>query len=146
MKAQDLASYIINRSIDAGQPVSNLKLQKMMYFINLLYIQRTGQFLIEDIVQNPFEAWQFGPVIENVYDRFSNYGGLSINLYQPDPIIDNQVRQLLDNDIFSLLEVEPWTLVSWSHAKDGAWDITYKDGWGNHQPIDNTHIMQEAGR
>lgn len=67
MKAMDLAYYIVNRAIDFGNPVSNLKLQKIIYFVNLLHLKRTGDFLISDIEKNPFEAWQFGPVIENVY-------------------------------------------------------------------------------
>ena len=40
MKAQDLAVYIINRAIEFGNPVSNLKLQKKLYFVNLLYLKK----------------------------------------------------------------------------------------------------------
>lgn len=76
--------------------------------------------------------------------EFSNYGGLSINLYQQD--IDTNVnKEKLDDDIYRLINVASWTLVEWSHIKDGAWDKTYMGGLGNHQIIDNKLIKQDAG-
>ncbi|MCZ6161977.1 Panacea domain-containing protein [Campylobacter ureolyticus] len=147
MKAQDLAVYIINRAIEFGNPVSNLKLQKILYFVNLLYLKKNKRFLISDIRENPFEAWQFGPVIENIYYKFSNYGGLSINLLQPEPqlLMDKNNKNTLDENIFKLISISPWTLVEWSHIKDGAWDKTYNKGLGNHQIIDEELIKQDAG-
>ncbi|MCZ6116923.1 Panacea domain-containing protein [Campylobacter ureolyticus] len=147
MKAQDLAVYIINRAIEFGNPVSNLKLQKILYFVNLLYLKKNKRFLISDIRENPFEAWQFGPVIENVYYKFSHYGGLSINLLQPEPqySMDENNKKTLDENIYKLIHIEPWTLVEWSHIKDGAWDKTYNGGLGNHQIIDEELIKQDAG-
>lgn len=48
MKAQDLAHYIINRSIDNQTYIGNLQLQKILYFVNLLYLHDSQKFLVED--------------------------------------------------------------------------------------------------
>ena len=68
MKALDLAAYIVNLCIEKGNPVSNLQLQKIMYFTHLYYLRNYKSKLITDL---PFEAWKFGPVIEQVYYKYS---------------------------------------------------------------------------
>ncbi|MFX4243409.1 Panacea domain-containing protein, partial [Aliarcobacter butzleri] len=75
MRAINLANYIINKSIDSKKPVSNLQLQKMIYFVNLYYFRLTGAFLLDG---EQFEAWQHGPVIPEVYREYATYGGLLI--------------------------------------------------------------------
>ena len=74
MKAQDLAHYIINRSIDNQTYIGNLQLQKMLYFVNLLYLHDSQKFLVED----EFEACLHGPVVPEIYNEFFLYGGNKI--------------------------------------------------------------------
>ncbi|MBZ7987633.1 DUF4065 domain-containing protein [Campylobacter canadensis] len=142
MKIYDLASYIVNRSIALGLPVSNLKLQKMLYFINLIYLGKYNKFLIEDLDDYPFEAWRYGPVIRSVYDRFSCYGGIPIGLEQPHCDVDNEVSEFLNYNIDRLVNIEPWRLVEWSHMPDGAWDKTCKN---NDSVISKELIKKDAG-
>jgi len=73
----DIADYIINYSIkQKKQSVSNLKLQKLLYFIQ-------GMFLINSDSKEPcfsekIEAWDFGPVITEAYREFKHNGALDI--------------------------------------------------------------------
>ena len=76
MKAMDLANYIINKSIDLEKPISNLQLQKILYFVNLLYLHDTKSFLINE--NEEFQAWRHGPVIPDVYRKFAINGGVKI--------------------------------------------------------------------
>ena len=75
----DVARYVIARSNRAGA-ISNLKLQKVLYFIQ-------AEFLV---VQNmpcfaeQIEAWDFGPVVPEVYYRYRIYCGAAIPLLQDD--------------------------------------------------------------
>lgn len=60
--------------------ISNLKLQKVLYFIQaeFLVVQNTPCF-VEQI-----EAWDFGPVVPVVYYRYRIYGGAAIPLPHDD--------------------------------------------------------------
>lgn len=66
-----LANYIIKNS---KKDLSNLELQKILYFTELAYIKKFDRHLIED----DFEAWQYGPIIKSVYYKYRNYGANSI--------------------------------------------------------------------
>ena len=75
MKAVEIAYYLIALAREKGFSITNLKLQKMLYFIQREEI-RNGRVAFEDRI----EAWQYRPVIPNVYYRFAGYGPISIVL------------------------------------------------------------------
>lgn len=75
-KALDIARYIINYSNEEAYGVSNLKLQKLLYFVQAAFLVDTEEkepCFLEDI-----EAWGFGPVVPCVYHEFKRYGGNNI--------------------------------------------------------------------
>lgn len=72
VSALDLAKYILKRS---NKELSNLELQKTLYFTELDYIKKFNEHLIED----EFEAWRYGPVSREVYCEYRNYGANSID-------------------------------------------------------------------
>ena len=57
-------------------PISNLQLQKILYYLQVYFIQHEGIPLFEDEI----EAWQFGPVIPEVYYEYCGFGGFEIQL------------------------------------------------------------------
>lgn len=70
----DVSRYIINSSNKQGYTVSNLKLQKLLYFVQ-------GFFLAIDhkpCFPNRIEAWNLGPVIPDAYHEFKRFGSNSI--------------------------------------------------------------------
>lgn len=74
-KVMDIARFVINYCNNKGYEISNLKLQKLLYFIQAEYLanySRTPCFE-EDI-----QAWNFGPVIPEVYHEFKMYGSGNI--------------------------------------------------------------------
>lgn len=52
-------------------PVTNLALQKLLYFAHGHFLIRTGH----PLVQGGFEAWMYGPVHPAVYQAFKAEGG-----------------------------------------------------------------------
>lgn len=71
----DIAKYIIAKSDNVGDLITNKKLQKLLYYIKawgLVYFHEQGGVLSE-----PFEAWVHGPVCRDVYNSFKSFG------YQP---------------------------------------------------------------
>lgn len=73
--AMDVADEIITIASNEGNPVSNLKLQKIMYFLNALSLVKRNKPLIDDA---KFEKWDYGPVIHYVYSEYSFNGASPI--------------------------------------------------------------------
>ena len=72
--ALDIARYVIKYSNDRDYGVSNLKLQKILYFIQAYFLIQTHHPCFKE----PIEAWDFGPVVPDVYKQYIAYGGTDI--------------------------------------------------------------------
>lgn len=74
-KAIDVAAYIIELSTKIGEPVTNMKLQKLLYYSLAWYgVETNGKKLFED----PVTAWKYGPVIVGIYEKYKKYGADAI--------------------------------------------------------------------
>ena len=72
----DVARYIINYSNEKCYGVSNLRLQKLLYFVQAYYLAFTEKH--EPCFDAAIEAWDFGPVVPEVYREFKRYGSGNI--------------------------------------------------------------------
>ncbi len=96
MKAQDVADYFLTLVDDeAGDSLSNLKLQKLVYYAQGFHLALTGEPLFDE----PIEAWEHGPAVPALYHKLKQYGSASI----PPPAngvdvarYSEDVRDLLD--------------------------------------------------
>lgn len=136
MKALELADYIINTS---PKDLSNLELQKTMYFVELDYCKQTGKSLIDE----DFEAWDYGPVVPEVYREFRDYGAESIDRTNKMSISEEIQKDIVDSSIKRCSQKRPWELVSESHRNDGAWQKTIDK---NLVVIDKELIAEEASK
>lgn len=69
-----VARYIIKRCNELNRPISNLKLQKLLYFVQAEFLVGEGSACFPEEI----EAWDFGPVVPEVYHRYKAYGSASI--------------------------------------------------------------------
>ena len=70
----DIAKYIIWYCKEKGYPISNLRLQKVLYFVQADFlINRDIPCFMESI-----EAWDFGPVVPEVYHKYKIFGSSMI--------------------------------------------------------------------
>lgn len=74
--ALDVSRYVINYSNDKDYGISNLKLQKILYFIQAYFLISTpdGSPCFEEKI----EAWDFGPVVPVVYHEYKQFGSTDI--------------------------------------------------------------------
>ena len=79
-----------------GEPMTNMRLNKMMYFAQGWHLARYGEPLFAD----DFQAWEHGPVIRKIYDRFRVCGKNSIDdtagRYSFSAFTDRQKQLLMD--------------------------------------------------
>ena len=69
MNALELSYYIINHENSNNREVTNLRLQKLLYFVqaSLLSLNNGSEF--QDIIQ----AWRYGPVVPKSYTEFKKF-------------------------------------------------------------------------
>ncbi|MDR0864778.1 MAG: DUF4065 domain-containing protein [Candidatus Symbiothrix sp.] len=79
-KVLDVAYKIINSCTDKelGDMISNLKLQKMLYYVQGFHLAFFDKPLFEDEIV----AWQYGPVVPDMYRKFAQFG--SSPLFVPE--------------------------------------------------------------
>lgn len=64
--ADRVAEALINLSHEKNGPISNLKLQKLLYYSQAWYLAFFEQPLFEEEI----EAWVHGPVVPRVFSRY----------------------------------------------------------------------------
>lgn len=134
--AQEIADYVVSKCIKDGCPISNLQLQKILYFLQAgaLHAGRGTAFGDE------IEAWQFGPVVPGVYYQFSRYGAMPITSSGEVELLPED-RAVLDPIIEEKRAMGAWELVDESHQEGGPWARNYK-GPGSRHSIPVSDIEQ----
>ena len=74
--ALDVARYIINYNNRQGYSISNLRLQKLLYFVQAFFLIHPNKDCV--CFSDKIEAWDFGPVVPNVYKEFKHFGSADI--------------------------------------------------------------------
>ncbi|HIY13576.1 MAG TPA: DUF4065 domain-containing protein [Candidatus Agathobaculum merdipullorum] len=138
--AKQVAQYIINKCSVEERPVSNLKLQKLLYFAWIEYRKRTGKKLFDDKIY----AWQFGPVVPEVYYDYCAYGGMDIDRrYDSSQIgITESDAEVLDASLAEYLNYSVSRLVSKTHERGKPWHQVYVEQGGIKQEIPFSLIEQ----
>jgi len=93
-KALDIANKIISKTdLEHGDTISNLKLQKMMYYQQGFHLAYFGTPLFdEDIV-----AWQYGPVVPSVYKEYKSFESNSISTSKEGISLSDDEEELFNN-------------------------------------------------
>ena len=130
-KAMNIAKYIINKCNNYLEPINNLQLQKILYYIQKAFLVEFGSPAFNDRI----EAWQFGPVIPVVYNRYCGFGSEPILTKYTYMVINQSDIQFMDHIIKDKYNKYPWDLVNDINAPHKAWSLIYKNGLGNHHEI-----------
>lgn len=126
MTALKLAKYTVTKCVDESCPISNLQLQKILYYIQRDHLKKHNTPAFEDDI----EAWKFGPVVPEVYYAFCYYGAMPIRNRYENIDISTCDKALIDGIIETKRKMEPWDLVEETHKTNGAWDKTFTKSHG----------------
>lgn len=111
----------------SGWTITNLKLQKILYIAHMVYVGRTdGTVLIDEM----FEAWDFGPVLPNLYHRVKIFGNSPIRDVFPDAEYPEGTPEgnFLSEACSELANKSAGELVAMTHWPGGAWATHYQKG------------------
>jgi uncharacterized phage-associated protein len=89
----DIARWFINRADRAaGDDMTHLKLQKLIYFAQAWHLANLNRPLF----QEEMEAWTHGPVVPSVWHKYKEYQWESIPPTDEDVAIDDNVAGYLE--------------------------------------------------
>ena len=108
--------FLASQDEDAGDLISNLKLQKLLYYSQGLYLAyKDGQPLFEERIY----AWKHGPVVPEIYHKFKAYGSAPIPVSE-DFDLNNLTpdEQEFLKEVYSVYgQFSAWKLRSMTHSE-----------------------------
>lgn len=127
----DVANFLISISdVVEVKDMTNLKLNKLVYFVQGIYCAKTGKPLFI----GDFEAWTYGPVVRPLYDKYKRYGDSTITE------VDNSYNEnCFTNEEIDILTDVAMMFKGYSaaqmHMPDKAWSKYYVKNRNNVIPL-----------
>jgi uncharacterized phage-associated protein len=143
-----VANYFLHKGKAENRPIDPMGIQKFVYFAHGWNLALHDRPLID----KPVEAWQYGPVIDDLYKAFKQYGNNPItefatawefapgtmNVQREIPMVnfmDSDSTSLIDRvwDVykkFSSIQLSNLTHVEgspWKNARDVGWSVIPDD-------------------
>jgi uncharacterized phage-associated protein len=113
----DVANYFLKRQVvEEGDLMTNLKLQKLVYYAQGFYLAMTSNPLFNE----PIEAWAHGPVCVPLYHEYKGYESGAI----PVPVdvnahilFDEKQHEVLDMVQTYFGQFSAWKLSNMTHEE-----------------------------
>jgi len=118
----DVCDYVILKAkSDEDIPLNNLKLQKLLYYIQAWHLA----FYKKPFFDGKFQAWVHGPVNRIIYDRFRSTKFLYSDITKDDvlnksciEIFSSEDRNHIDNVLDTYLKFSGFQLEALTHSED----------------------------
>lgn len=135
-----IASYICQRYLKQfGERIDEMKLHKLLYFMQRESIIQTGEPLFADC----FEAWRYGPVMVSIRQRYK-----SDTLQEVLPASEEECYRKVFDTVFDLYAPkDSWSLSSITHG-EYAWQEARRRSVSDeqHRTIFTEDIRKDAER
>ncbi|EOG4614330.1 Panacea domain-containing protein [Pseudomonas aeruginosa] len=122
--SRDVAEYFLLLEGEGGE-ISNLKLQKLVYYAQGFSLALLGEPLFDE----PIEAWMHGPVVKSLYRQFSRFGSNPIDPLNDfdDSVLSRDQKRLIE-EVFDVYgQYSAWKLRQLTHEED-PWRDNYVEG------------------
>ena len=125
--AKAIANYFLDKAHSGNIDVSPMKLLKLVYIAHAWHLAYTDKPLITDRI----EAWEYGPVIPELYHEFKHYGHNPIKTYayeQVRPYVTEKAQTGSDDSFESnaFVSIEQFLDAVWNTYKN--YDAIYLSG------------------
>ena len=137
------AYYLIHKFNENGHQLTNMHIQKLMYFFEAYYMNLHPE--IDELYGCHFNAWAFGPVAIPLYTEFRKFGNnyieLTENNIQNGENIKTEKKKILDRIYEAFKDITAMNLVKITHMPDSPWSKIWekngqKVGYGSDTYID----------
>lgn len=141
-----VASYFIEQSSKLPEnDLTNLKLQKILFYAQAEGLRETGNALFEDNI----EAWKYGPVVPAAYDWLKGCGSYPITTFDiavSTDGIDTETEDLLSRIWKKYSKYSAGYLVDRTHEEGSPWKNAYSDSKNNvisNDEVKNAKLQEE---
>jgi uncharacterized phage-associated protein len=137
--ARQIANWFVLRAQKDARELSIMQLLKLVYIAHGWHLETQGG----PLVSNKIQAWQYGPVIPDVYNSFRRQGVIaSSTTHDVLPVVLDPSDEALLEEVWDIYGHLPaFRLSDLTHVPGGPWDIATKTG-GNYANIPNELILQ----
>lgn len=87
--AKDIANFFIYLMSDSTDDLTNMKINKLLYYAQGHYFKKFGVPLFAD----DLEAWPHGPVVKDVYNAYKRFSDMPVNEYN-----EQNVNKISEDD------------------------------------------------
>lgn len=108
---------------EVGDTVSNLKLQKLLYYIQGFHLALYG----EPIFKEEILAWEHGPVVLEVYKKFKEHGSDALPVPEGEVTLTDREKGLVSEVWKVYGQFSAWRLRDMTH-RERPWLETEKFG------------------
>jgi uncharacterized phage-associated protein len=144
-----IANEFLRRAKSEGRTLTHMQIQKLVYLAHGWNLAVNGRELIED----DFEAWEFGPVVRKLYDALRPFGKGPVKRLihwgddTPFPSDDGDVagvdldlreKAVIDKVWDTYKGFEAFQLSALTHAHGSPWQKAYEPG--HNRVINDTAI------
>ena len=113
VKVQDIADYFIWLANYTGSFISNLKLQKLVYYAQAWYLAIHDKPLFDE----DFEAWIHGPVIPELYKEYCGFKWKPILKEVEEPFFTEEIKQFLSEVTDVYFGLDAYELEQMTHSE-----------------------------
>ena len=138
----NICNYIIKSENNKGRAVTNLRLQKLLYFIQAYSLKALDAPCFAESI----EAWQYGPVVPSVYSAYKFYGSIGISIAPEidieSLICSSGVRKVIDTILQDAENMSTGELINITHSQR-PWIDAFQNGYGRGNCITIKAIRKE---
>lgn len=129
-----IANAFLQRAFNDKKSIGHMKLQKLVFLAHGYHLASTGGI---PLVNEPFEAWDYGPVCRSLYQEFREFGRQSINRLATEvdwdaevdvpvaaPGDDKNAAKVIDFVYRAYADRSAFVLSDLTHKSGWAWDKT----------------------
>lgn len=123
-KAIDVAQVVLDYYKEKNKLVTNLVLQKVLFFTQWHFLCNFSKPCFEDLIK----AFPLGPVVPNVYNECKIYGSSQYLIYKvgTSDSLSEDDKSKTQCFVSKLINYKASKLVNISHKEGGCWDRIVK--------------------
>jgi uncharacterized phage-associated protein len=112
--AQTVAEYFIHLANVTGSYISNMKLQKLVYYAQAWHLALKDKPLFPE----DFEAWIHGPVLPSLYHNYKQFGWKPIQKEVEEPKFSEELSSFLEELSTVYFACDAYELELMTHRED----------------------------
>lgn len=111
--AKKIAYFLLKLAEQNDIPLSNMELQKLLYFAQGKFLAKYGKPLFEEDMQ----AWKYGPVVPEAYQEFRRFGSSPIFLQEQNIGLSDDLSQHLGEILSEYSHLDGIQLSKMTHSE-----------------------------